>query len=271
MATEWVEVGERCWVRRYAPWDVSCGVVAGAEGLLVVDTRAALSQGRELADHIRELSDLPVRAVLNTHAHFDHVRGNGAFPGATVVAHAATLATLEADRSEEDRLEDEAPGPPAEGERVLPATVFAHRWRLDLGGRVVEARHLGCGHTDGDAVLLVPDADVLYAGDLVEESGPPAFGPDCWPLDWGPTLERLAALLDPVTTVVPGHGAAVDVEFVRQQAREVTEVADHLRLLVAAHVPEPQALARGPWPYPREGLGHAVHRGYRHLARPHHH
>ena len=260
MAAEWVEVGARCWVRRYAPWDVSCGVVAGDDALLVVDTRAALDQGRELAVHVREVSDLPVRAVLNTHAHFDHVRGNGAFPGAAVVAHAATLATLEAGMPEDD-----APGPPGAGEHVLPDTVFAHRWRLDLGGRVVEARHLGCGHTDGDAVLLVPDADVLYAGDLVEESGPPAFGPDCWPLDWGPSLERLAALLDPVTTVVPGHGVAVDVDFVRRQASGITELAEHLRLLVAAHVPEPEALARGPWPYPRELLGHAVHRGYAQL------
>ena len=262
MATEWVEVGDRCWVRRYTGHDVSCGVVAGTDGLLVIDTRAALAEGRELARDVRELSGLPVRAVFNTHAHFDHVRGNAAFPGCPVVAHAATGATLQRGIPDPD-----APGPAADGERVLPTALFARQWRLDLGGRVVEARHLGRGHTDGDAVLLVPDADVLYAGDLVEESGPPGFGPDCWPLDWGPTLERLAALLDPVTTVVPGHGAAVDVEFVRQQAREVTEVADHLRLLVAAHVPEPAALARGPWPVPRELLGNAVHRGYRHLAR----
>lgn len=259
MGTDWVEVGDRCWVRRYSPHDVSCGVVAGEEGLLVVDTRASLAQGRELADHVRELSPLPVAAVLDTHAHFDHVRGNGAFPDVPLMAHVATLRALE----DEAGLE---PRPPGAEEQVLPDTTFDEGRDIDLGGRVVQARHPGRGHTDGDVVLLVPDADVLYAGDLVEESGPPCFGADCWPLEWGPTLERLAATLDPVTTVVPGHGTAVDAELVHEQARQVTEVADHLRLLVAAHVPVEQALDRGPWPFPKERLAEAVRRGYLHLA-----
>ncbi|HET7660858.1 MAG TPA: MBL fold metallo-hydrolase [Oryzihumus sp.] len=262
MSTDWVEVGDRCWVRRYSPWDVSSGVVAGDDGLLVIDTRADAAQGRELAGHVRELSSLPVLAVMNTHAHFDHLGGNAAFPGCPVVAHAAVPLALE-------RGAPEPEAPLATEEKVLPDTVFAHRWDLDLGGREVEATHLGRGHTDGDAILLVPDADVVYVGDLVEQSGPPSFGPDCWPLEWGPTLERLASLLDPVTSVVPGHGDVVDVDFVSQQARDVTEVAEHLRLLVAAHVPEADALSRGPWPFPVEGLAVAVHRGYRHLGAGH--
>ena len=57
---------------------------------------------------------------------------------------------------------------------------------IDLGDRVVELVHPGRGHTGGDLVVRVPDADVLLAGDLVEESAPPSYGPDCFPLDWPP-------------------------------------------------------------------------------------
>ena len=64
---------------------------------------------------------------------------------------------------------------------------------LDLGGRVVVLAHFGRGHTAGDLVAHVPDADVVIAGDLVEESGPPDFG-DAYPLEWPGTVAALLRL-----------------------------------------------------------------------------
>ena len=85
--TDWVEVGDRCWVRRYDEWDLNVGLVVGADGALVIDTRATTEEAEQLRENIRELTDVPVKWVVNTHAHFDHVAGNSVFTDATVHLH----------------------------------------------------------------------------------------------------------------------------------------------------------------------------------------
>ncbi|MBO0847749.1 MAG: MBL fold metallo-hydrolase, partial [Nocardioides sp.] len=151
---------------------------------------------------------------------------------------------------------------------VVPADhTFSSVKVLDLGDRQVELVHPGRGHTAGDAVLRVPDADVLLAGDLVEESAPPAYGDDCHPLDWPGTLDVVLNLTDPGTVVVPGHGAVVDRSFVEQQRQDIAVAAQTIRDLAAAGVPVDRALAEGEWPFPRDGLVHAVRRGYAALPR----
>jgi len=74
-----IEVGDRVYQRRYDPCDVNVSVVVGSDGLLVADTRCSLAEARELRDHLRELSAEPVRWVVNTHIHWDHVWGNAEF------------------------------------------------------------------------------------------------------------------------------------------------------------------------------------------------
>lgn len=276
MTNAWSEVGAGCFVRRYEPFDVSCGVVGGGEGLLVVDTRLSTAQGRKLVDDVRALSPLPVLAVLNTHLHFDHTYGNGAlraaWPGAPLVAHETVPADLLADEprikgryaaDRDDPIRDEVLGTTV----VPPDTVFSSVWSVDLGDRHVEAVHAGRGHTAGDVVVHVPDADVVYAGDLVEESGPPAYGADSYPLEWPQTLELLIGLLSGSSAVVPGHGAAVGKEFVLGQRADLADVAGQVQDLVRSAVPVTEALARGSWPYPAERLADAVRRGYAHATR----
>jgi glyoxylase-like metal-dependent hydrolase (beta-lactamase superfamily II) len=117
----------------------------------------------------------------------------------------------------------------------------------------------------------VPDADVLLAGDLVEESavrnGVPGFGPDCYPLEWPTSLELVLDLLGPGTVVVPGHGAPVGRDFVEEQRAAIGIVAETIRDLAARGVAVDAALDAAQWPYPREELADAVRRGYEHLPR----
>ena len=238
----WLEVGDRVYVRRYEPWDVSVGVVVGDDGVLVVDTRATVDEGRELAADVGALDPRPPRWVVNTHCHFDHVAGNPAFvPPAATLAHP----TVE---------------PP-------PSSPVPDRATVDLGGRTVELRHLGPGHTGGDVVVLVPGAGVVFAGDLVEESGPPAYGDDCHPLDWPATAARLVGLVRPGDRVVPGHGQVVDRGFVAAQQRDLAHVARAIRGLWVGEVPLERALAAygDGWPFSPGALGDAVARGYREL------
>ena len=112
---------------------------------------------------------------------------------------------------------------------VLPPDRTVHiESTMDIGGRTLELRHLGRGHTDGDLVVLVTDSSVLLAGDLIEESGPPSFG-DSYPLDWPDTVHTMAQLATAATVVVPGHGRPVDIDFVRAQHDQLTQLAWQIR------------------------------------------
>ena len=265
----WQEVADRCFVHRYEHLDVSATVVIGNDSVLVIDTRASRVEGEQLAGQVRALTALPVRAVANTHVHFDHLFGNGAFPGVPLIAHESVPVDLPAHQARVKALYEAE----ADSDRdavlamlvVPPDTAFSSVWALDLGERHIELAHLGRGHTAGDIVVRVPDADVVCAGDLVEESAHPSFGSDSFPMEWGRTLESLSELLGAGTVVVPGHGSAVDREFVLTQRLDVVDVAEQIRELSSGGVPVDEALARGRWPFPREALEDAVARGYAQL------
>ena len=115
---------------------------------------------------------------------------------------------------------------------------------FDLGGRRVEIAHLGRGHTDGDLVVVVPDADVVFAGDLIESAGPPSFGPDSIGDEWAGTLDGLVGLMTERTVAVPGHGDPVDRQFVFTQRGEVAARAAGQRLPscpAGRHCPSPDS------------------------------
>jgi glyoxylase-like metal-dependent hydrolase (beta-lactamase superfamily II) len=92
-------------------------------------------------------------------------------------------------------------------------------WTLDLGGgRQVLLANVGPGHTAHDLAILVPGSpEVVFCGDLVEESGAPQAGPDAVPSHWPAALDRLLDLGGEDALYVPGHGAVVDAAFVRRQ------------------------------------------------------
>ena len=151
---------------------------------------------------------------------------------------------------------------------IVPADhTFSSVRVLELGDRLVELVHPGRGHTAGDLVVRVPDADVLLAGDLVEESAPPAFGDDSWPLEWPLSLDIALGLLTPASVVVPGHGAPVDRDFVEVQRNAIGIVAETIRDLAGRGVPVAEAVAAAQWPFPSRTLAAAVRRGYAQLPR----
>jgi glyoxylase-like metal-dependent hydrolase (beta-lactamase superfamily II) len=274
------EVADRVWVARYEWFDVNVSLVAGDRGLLAVDTHASAVAAHQVIDDIRRLGVGEVVAVVNTHEHFDHTFGNGEFRTAygAVPIHAHETAaeqTVSAGERIKARYDDEPDDPrrtEVQATEVVPADhTFSSAAVLDLGDRMVELVHPGRGHTAGDLVVRVPDADVLLAGDLVEESvarhSVPGFGPDCFPLEWPLSLDIVLGLTTADSVVVPGHGAPVDREFVEDQRNTIGIVAETIRDLATRGVPLAEALESGQWPYPREELADAVRRGYEHLPR----
>jgi len=270
------EVADRVWVARY-PWlDVNVSAVAGDTGLLVLDTQASAALAREVVTDLRRVSSLPVLWAVNSHEHWDHTFGNGVLQaeGAELICHETAAESLPEHAAEVRAAAADEDDPRwadvAATDVVVPERTFSSAISLDLGDRHVELVHPGRGHTGGDLVVRVPDADVLLAGDLVEQTdhgNVPAFGTDCYPMEWPLTLDVVLGLTTSKSVVVPGHGAAVDRDFVEEQRNSIGIVAETVRDLATRGVPVDDALSAADWPYPREQLANAVRRGYEHLPR----
>jgi len=273
-----IEVADRVWVARHAWFDVNVTLVGGSAGLLVVDTHASSLAARGVVDDIRALGIGEVTAIVNTHEHFDHTFGNhtmrlayGAIP---IHAHeVAAEQTVAAGERIKAQYADPVGEPDPHRDEVLETDIvsadhaFSSVVALDLGDRFVELIHPGRGHTAGDLVVRVPDADVLLAGDLVEESGTPGFGDDCFPLEWPLSLDIVLSLTTSASVVVPGHGAVVDREFVEVQRNQIGILAETTRDLASRGVRVEDAVGAGEWPFPVERLGSAVRRIYEQLPR----
>jgi glyoxylase-like metal-dependent hydrolase (beta-lactamase superfamily II) len=244
----WREVADRVWVRRYESLDQTIGVIGGASGLAVIDTRATHRLADELRDDLRRLPGALV-AVVNTHGHWDHAFGNARFAEHPIWGH-VRCATMVRQQGEamRARLVEQYPAD-AEDFRAVeltpPTELFDGTATLDLGDRQVELRYLGRGHTDNDIVITVPDASVLFAGDLLENAPAPAFG-DSYPQAWAETGTALLGLVE--GTVVPGHGDPFDRAFAERQVVELAEVARLGVEVAAGRLPPEEGLRRSPFP-----------------------
>jgi glyoxylase-like metal-dependent hydrolase (beta-lactamase superfamily II) len=268
------EVADRVWVVRHEWLDVNVTVVAGERGLAVVDTLGSAAAARELLTDLHRLTGRSaggtVLAAVNTHEHWDHTLGNhtlrSQWPQMALHAHEEAAARTHEAAARAMELFREDPDDPHREDvlatEVLAAdSTFSSVGVVDLGDRVLELAHPGRGHTAGDLVVRVADADVLLAGDLVEESGPPAYGSDSFPLEWPDTLDVVVGLTTDATVVVPGHGAPVDRTFVQDQRGDITEVAENVRAAAAQGLGVEEALRQARWPFPTDQLEHAVRRG----------
>ncbi len=249
--SNWSEVGSGVFARRYAFFNQNIVAISGDDGYLVVDTRVSHRQADEILADLRQLTPLPVRAVVNTHGHWDHAFGNARFRPAPIWGH-TRCATMVRDTGDEQRAFGVAAIPELAGELaevVLdpPDRLFDNVTTVpfDAGGRLVELRYLGRGHTDNDIVVLIPDADVVLAGDLLENDATPSFG-DAFPMDWPATVEALVELVSDV--VVPGHGSVGDRGFAVRQMIEFRAVAELASLVHQGVLALDDAVLRTPYP-----------------------
>lgn len=263
----WEPVADGVWVAVAEPDGVNLGLVVGTTGALLVDTGSSPAQGRAVRASVAAVTDRPLVAVVVTHAHHDHAFGLAAFDDLDTLGHESLPAVL-------------AAGPARERAVALgfdPTTLrpphreIAVAVALDLGGRRVEVAHLGSGHTEGDLVVVVPDADLLFVGDLVESApslveAAPWWGPDSLPHAWGSTLDGVIGLMTATSRAVPGHGEPVDREFVFGTRGRVAAVSGEILHLVETGVAEADALAAGSWPYPDDHVADAIAPGYAALA-----
>jgi glyoxylase-like metal-dependent hydrolase (beta-lactamase superfamily II) len=248
-SSPWREVGDRVWVRRYEALDQTIGVIGGMDGLVVVDTRASHRLADELRDDLRQLPGR-VAAVVNTHGHWDHVFGNARFREHPIWGHVrcARMIAEEGEAMRSRLLERYGPESAEqfrEVELVPPTDLVEDAATVELGDRQIELRHLGRGHTDNDLIAVVPDASVLFAGDLLENAPAPGFG-DSFPIAWADTGRAVLELVDGV--VVPGHGDPFERGFAARQVGELGALADLARQAVAGSIGLDEAIRRSPFP-----------------------
>ncbi|SEG77515.1 Glyoxylase, beta-lactamase superfamily II [Nonomuraea solani] len=259
MNEQWREVGDRVYVRRHQSFDMNVGLIVGDGHCLVLDTRTSHREAADLIEAIRKITAYPW-TVVNSHSHFDHYFGNALFRGAEIWAH--SRCAEEIDQFGEEQLANVIKSLPERREELEEVTIvppdhtFTTAASLDIGGRIVHLRHFGLGHSSNDVVVHVPDAGVVFAGDLVEEGAPPAFS-DSYPLDWPATTAAMLAEM-PEQVIVPGHGAVVDRAFALAQQAELTLVAD---LAKQAHVEGLRDLIKR-FPYPEDVARQAIDRAF---------
>jgi quinoprotein relay system zinc metallohydrolase 2 len=207
------------------------GLVIGDEAAAVIDSGGSLVQARAFIAAIREVTPKPVRFLINTHMHPDHIFCNAAFRdvGATVIGHKNLPRALEARgafylRNYRNQLGEAL----MEGiEIVPPAQLVADRLELDLGGRVLDLQAWKAAHTDNDLTVFDARTGTLFAGDLVFMEHLPTL--DGSLLGWIRQMDELAATH--ARRVVPGHGpvAADWPEALEAQRRYFEVLAGDIR------------------------------------------
>jgi cyclase len=203
----------------------NAGFVVGDDGVLVVDSFFYPAAAKALLTEIRKITPKPIRYVVNTHYHMDHVAGDQVFKdaGAIIVAHRNVRAWMRAQNlvlfgaaiTPELRAQIEA--------LPLPDLVTDQPITLWLGARRVEVRPVE-GHTGGDLVVAVPDAKVLFAGDLLWRSPPNIV--DGTVSRWIATLAGFRKLPDAASmTFAPGHGEVAQVTDVALSQNYLTDLS----------------------------------------------
>lgn len=207
----------------HEPGDVAIRVTP--EGLILIDDKYP-DNILEVLSQVRSVSSLPVRYLLNTHHHADHVSGNANLRalGVDIIGHR---------NIRENFLRIKQPGE--------PNIVFADESAVYLGGVEVKMIHFGNGHTNGDTVVYFPDLKTVHMGDLVIDGMPVIdYAGGGSAIDFVKTIDKLLEL--DFDTAIPGHGRVMTKVEVQAYRARFQEMNNRMRALAKKRFPRDQLL-----------------------------
>jgi glyoxylase-like metal-dependent hydrolase (beta-lactamase superfamily II) len=194
-----------------AEGDPNSGVVVGDDSVMVIEAQATPRLAQKVIDCVRSVTDKPISHVVLTHYHAVRVLGAAAFKSPQVIM-SEVARDMVAERGQEDwdsefqRFPRLFQGHESIRGLTWPTTTFNGKMSVWLGKRRVDILQLGRAHTAGDAVVHVPDQNVMFTGDIVEADSACYCG-DGYFREWGPTLEAVRAF--ELTAIAPGRGDAL--------------------------------------------------------------
>ena len=211
------------------------GFVVGDRDVLVVDAHINPAMARQIQERVREVTDKPIRYLVNSNYHGDHTFGNCAFPAETVIIQHRRTADLVPYHEEERRFMLPCVGNDPkilEGvELRRPDVVFDDYLRIDLGGKVVELHYFGPANTPGDTITYVPEAKVAWTGNMTGgnivvtlESNAPTYMN---------SIARFAQALE-VETLIPAHNPISGPELLGGYMQYLNDVTQAVRGAVSA-------------------------------------
>jgi len=212
--------------------------LVGDEGVLLIDSGGSAQEAQQCLAAIAKLTPKPVRLLVNTHWHFDHVNGNEAFgaQGATIIGQTAMRSRMVAGKVKA------LPGFPSityEREALAaPAITFDRELTLNFGGEEILLVHPAAGeaHTDGDIVVYFRHANVVAMGDLYFQGLYPYIdvGSGGWIDGIVAACREVLGRIDDKTVIIPGHGPATDKAHLEAYVAMLSDISAKVTALVRA-------------------------------------
>jgi len=206
-------------------------ISAGEDGVYIVDDQIQPITDQLLVA-IRKMSDKPIRFVINTHYHGDHVGGNEVISGngAIILAQDNVYRRMSTDQFSKFR-DESTPAWPAS---ALPVITFSDQITLHLNGEPATVYHVAAGHTDGDAIVHFPVSNVIHMGDIYFNGLYPYID-----LDGGGSLQGMLAavefalqLTNEDTRIIPGHGPLANLNDLVAYRDFLVQARDKVQVLI---------------------------------------
>jgi len=215
-----------------------------ATGVTLVDSKVP-GWGQPLIEKVKELTDKPIRTLINTHTHFDHTGGNPDFPATVeVVTHENTARYMKENNPVSGLKLDVPDIFKDSGGRGLPKRTFRDRLTLGAGSDRVELHYLGRAHTGGDTFIVFPVARAMHTGDAFPNKGVPIMDANNGGsgVEYADTIAKAAALAN-IDTVIAGHAnTTLTMADVKEYADFNRAFVDHVRAARKAGQTMEQAL-----------------------------
>ena len=207
-----------------AEGDPNSGVIIGDDSVMIIEAQAAPRLAQKVIEHVRGVTDKPIKHVVLTHYHAVRVLGASAFNASEIImSDAARAMVLERGQEDWDSEFDRFPrlfqGHESIPGLTWPTQTFSKSMTIYLGKRRVDLMHVGRAHTAGDIVAFVPDQNVMFTGDIVEYKSACYCG-DGHFADWPTTLEAIRAY--DVDAIAPGRGDALVGKQMVNEAIDLT-------------------------------------------------